>query len=277
VADSAYSSASCLNEAAKNDNQVHISRVRNNRNLPHAIPKKRRAKRKRGRPKKYGSPFKLPVKKTWGKAAQTIEFKTTNQQGKVQVIKIQSWVDLSMRGNYEGEPFRLVRIRVFKENGERLFKRALWLLIAGKRRNELSLQEIFESYRQRFDIEHFFRFGKTRLLLDKFQTPDVSHEEAWWQLVMLSYSQLYVARQLAKNILMPWEKYLPAFKSEQEEKSPSQVQKDFGRIIQGIGTPAEAPKPRKKSKGRSQGEIQMRRERYKVVYKGNKNQFRSSA
>ena len=50
---------------------------------------------------------------------------------------------------------------------------------------ELSLSDIFLSYRQRFDIEHFFRFGKTRLLMNKIQTPDVRHEEAWWQLVMI--------------------------------------------------------------------------------------------
>jgi len=43
---------------------------------------------------------------------------------------------------------------------------------------------------ERLDIEHFFRFGKTRLLMDKIQTPDVEHEEAWWQLVMIAYTQL---------------------------------------------------------------------------------------
>jgi IS4 transposase len=188
----------------------------------------------------------------------------------VQVIKIESWINFTMRGKCKVEPFRLVRIRVYKENGERLFKRSLWLLIAGKRRDELSLQDIFEAYRQRFDIEHFFRFGKTRLLLNKFQTPEVDHEEAWWQLTMLSYAQLYMARQLANNFPNPWEKWLPEFKSNQEEKSPSQVQKDFGRIINEIGTPAQPPKPRNKSCGRSQGDIQIKRQRHKVVYKNAK-------
>ena len=55
----------------------------------------------------------------------------------------------------------------------------------GKKGTKLSdypLSDIFLSYRQRFDIEHFFRFGKNRLLMDKIQTPDVQHEESWWQL-----------------------------------------------------------------------------------------------
>lgn len=207
VADSAYSSAPCLIEAGKNENQVHISRARNNRNLPcSAKNKKGKGKRKRGRPKKYGPAFKLSDRRTWGKPAEAIEFQTISQSGKVQIIKIEGWENFTMRGKHNVEPFRLVRIQIFKENGERLFKRSLWLLISGKRRNELSLQNIFESYRQRFDIEHFFRFGKTRLLLDKFQTPEVDHEEAWWQLAMLSYMQLYMARQLANNLPNPWEK-----------------------------------------------------------------------
>ncbi|HUZ61755.1 MAG TPA: transposase [Hanamia sp.] len=276
VADSAYSSALSLNEAGKNDHQVHISRVRNNRNLPRAMMNKI-GKRKRGRPKQYGAAFKLPDKRTWGKPAEEIQFQTTSQTGKVQIIKIEGWLNLTMRGKYKVEPFRLVRIQIFKENGERLFKRSLWLLTAGKKRDELSLQDIIESYRQRFDIEHFFRFGKTRLLLDKFQTPEVEHEEAWWQLAMLSYMQLYMARQLANNLPNPWEKWLQEFKSDKLEKSPSQVQKDFTRIISEIGTPAKPPKQRKKSRGRSQGDTQTKRQHHKVVYKGKKQRFQSSA
>ena len=34
-----------------------------------------------------------------------------------------------------------------------------------------------ETFLQRFDIEHFFRFGKQRLLLTAAQTPNVETEE----------------------------------------------------------------------------------------------------
>ena len=30
--------------------------------------------------------------------------------------------------------------------------------------------------------------------MDKIQTPDVRHEEAWWQNVLIAYAQLYLAR-----------------------------------------------------------------------------------
>ena len=130
--------------------------------------------------------------------------------------------------------FHLLRVQVFKASGKLLFKRPLWLTVAGKRRMELSLCDIYSSYRQRFDIEHFFRFGKTRLLMDKIQTPDVWHEEAWWQLVMIAYTQLYLSRILAINLPNPWERHLPSFKQNETIKQPTIVQKDFERIIRMI-------------------------------------------
>ena len=58
-------------------------------------------------------------------------------------------------------PLRLLRVQVCKASGELLFKRPLWLTAAGRRRMELSLSDIFLSYRQRFDIEHFLGLEKT--------------------------------------------------------------------------------------------------------------------
>ncbi len=37
------------------------------------------------------------------------------------------------------------------------------------------------------------------------QTPDVHHEETWWQLVMITYAQLYLARHIANRHPNPWE------------------------------------------------------------------------
>ena len=164
-------------------------------------------------------------------------------------------------------PLRLLRVRVYKESGEPLFKRPLWLTAAGKRRKELSLHDIFNSYRQRFDIEHFFKFGKARLLMDKIQTPDVRHEEAWWQVVMIAYAQLYLVRSLANSLPNPWERYSPSFKAFCAIKQPTQVQKDFERIIRWIGTPAQPPKPRKNAPGRQLGDLQIKRTRHPIVKK----------
>jgi len=278
VGDCAYSSPECLAEAKKNANQVHITRLRNNRKLNYTFLQTQKTN-KRGRIKYYGDILNFKDEKTWRTPDEICTIQSKNKKGLVQTIKIESWDSILMRGHRDAiivdYPFRLLRICVYTFSGELLFKRPLWLIATGSRRGELSLQDIFFSYRQRFDIEHFFRFGKDKLLMNKIQTPDVSHEEAWWQFVMMAYGQLYLAREIANNTIKPWEKYLPTLKSPEQEKSPTQVQRDFSRIIQEIGTPAKPPKPRKKALGRSLGELQLKRPRYEVVVKGKKIENRA--
>ena len=91
--------------------------------------------------------------------------------------------------------------------------------------------------------------------------------ESWWQLAIIAYAQLYLSRSLANILPNPWERYLPAFKSNATIKSPTQVQNDFGRIIRMIGRPAQPPKPRQKAPGRELGDIQIKRTRHPIVKK----------
>jgi hypothetical protein len=104
---------------------------------------------------------------------------------------------------------------------------------------------------QRYDLEHFFRFCKQKLLLDKFQTPDDKHEEHWWRLVTLAYLQLWAAKDAASHLPRPWEQYLPS--PAEKQPSPAMVLRDMSRIIWQIGTSAPMPKPRGKSPGRRKG------------------------
>lgn len=162
-------------------------------------------------------------------------------------------------------PFTLVRIMRYDLEGKPLFKRPLWLIVMGERRHELSLSHIHEAYGARFDLEHFFRFGKQKLLMDGFQTPDVEHEEHWWQVVHIAYAQLWMTRHLADVLPRPWERYLPAMKA--RLTSPTLVQRDFARIIRQLGTPAKPPRPRLNSPGRRKGAKLPKRPRQKVVVK----------
>ena len=114
-------------------------------------------------------------------------------------------------------------------------------------------------------MEHFFRFGKQKLLLANFQTPDVEREENWWQLVHIAYAQLWMARHMTEALPNPWERNLPAMK--QRPISPTQVQRDLARIIRQLGTPVQPPKPRNISPGRRPGTKLTKRPRYKVVVK----------
>jgi hypothetical protein len=165
-------------------------------------------------------------------------------------------------------PFTLVRIVMLDEDGKPRFKRPLWLLVMGPRRLELSLVDIFQAYAQRSDLEHFFRFGKQKLLMTDYQTPDLAREERWWHLAHLAYLQLWIAQDIAVSYPRPWERYLPQHKV--KKITPTLVQRDFERLISQFGTPAKAPKPRGKSPGRKQGFRLTSRDRHKVLKKGEK-------
>ena len=108
-----------------------------------------------------------------------------------------------------------------------------------------------------------------------YQTPQVEHEENWWQLTQLAYIQLWLARSLAERMPQPWERYLPRYTAKEvKEASPSEVQRDFQIIIQEIGTPANFPKLRGKSQGRIKGERPKPRKRQPVIKKTQPKQQR---
>lgn len=268
VADSAYSAVEHLGRVGHLPNLVTVTRAAENRVFYRQSPPPEGG-RPQGHPTWYGAPFNLKDPSTWGTPDATAETTFTTKKGRTYRVQLQGWHNLLMRGRRDlpmhRYPFTLVRAVVLDEQGLPVFKRALWLIVMGARRGELSLVEAWEAYGQRYDLEHYFRFGKQRLLMAAFQTPDVKHEENWLQIVQLAGVQLWLGRELAGPHLRPWERYLPQRAS--GSASPSQVQRDWGGIIRQIGTPARPPKRRGKSPGRTKGTRLTRRSRRAVVKK----------
>jgi hypothetical protein len=135
----------------------------------------------------------------------------TTSKGRILNITILAWHQMLMRGTKEQKmyrhPFTLIRVHVTDDAGNSVWK-PMWLIVIGDQREEISPTVAYNSYRQRYDIEHMLRFGKQRLLMTEFQTPDVKHEENWIRLVMLAYVQLWAARELATHLPRAWERYL---------------------------------------------------------------------
>ena len=275
VGDSDYSSVWFLGPLAAYENLVTVTRAANNRvfyRQPEPWPPDH--KPGQGHPTWYGAPFRLQEPATWGEPDETLSTPYTTRRGKTYTLHLEGWHDLLMRGKRDlpmhQHPFTLVRARLLDAQGKPVFKRPLWLLALGERRYDLSLLDIWQAYEQRVDLEHFFRFGKQKLLLDAYQTPVVEHEENWWQLVQLAYLQLYLARDLAETLPRPWEKHLLKV-AQRAIASPAMVLRVFERIISQLGTPAKAPKPRGKSPGRAQGHKPGPRKRHPVIKKGQKS------
>ncbi|MGC1377790.1 MAG: NF041680 family putative transposase [Anaerolineales bacterium] len=269
VVDSSYSKPAYLNANRDKGNLVTIARVRGSRTFYHALAPDAETQGKKGHPTWYGTPFRLKDPQTWGAPDETAETTFVSQRKVTYRIEIQAWHNLVMRGTKDipmrQAPFTLVKICWYNQKGEALFHKPLWLIVMGDRRAELSLLDIYEAYLQRYDLEHFFRFGKQKLLLNKFQTPNDRHEANWWRLVALAYLQLWVARNLVSQLPRPWERYLPSVRN--KLITPAAAQRDMSRIIRQIGTPSPSPKPRGKSTGRRIGTVLTPRKRLAVIKK----------
>lgn len=269
VEDSAYSSVAHLGSVAPLTNLVPVIRFPKNRVVYDKYELPEGEENSSGHPTWYGERFALKEPDTWGEPDEKASTTFSTQKGKIYKVELEGWYDKVRKGTHDipmhKYPFTLLRAQILDEDGNRVFKHDMWLIVIGEARRELSLIKIWESYAQRYDTEHFFRYGKQRLLMASFQTPVVEHEENWWQIVQLAYTQLWLARSLAEAMPRPWERY--AAPPEPGNASPSTVQKNFGRIIQVLGTPAKPPKRRNNSTGRAKGARPPPRKRHPVIKK----------
>jgi len=267
VVDSAYGNKQFLSPLQEHKNLVTVARSRSNR-VFYQSPVISETPVGKGHPTWYGARFALKEADTWPEPTAASQFLYKTRLGRIINVTITAWANMLMRGGKDTPthkfPFTLLRIESIDDSGKSLFK-PMWLIVIGERRGELSSLQSYQSYRQRFDLEHSFRFGKQNLLLTAFETPDVEHEHQWVQFVLLAYVQLWAAHFLAVSLPRPWEKHLLTVSS--TRISPSKVQQDWFRIISQLGSPAVYPKPRGYSSGRKSGESQSPRSRHPVIKK----------
>ena len=275
VADSKYSHLDYIGITVSLANLVTVTRVRNNQVFywPAPLPAASTTQKKsKGAKKRYGAEFKLGEPQTWGDAQDSLCLPYLSRKGRTYTAQIQRWNDLLETGTKSlamyKHPFDLLAIRLLDEQNRPLFKHPLWLKLHGSRRRELSTQDAYLAYLQRMDLEHFWRFGKQRLLLDAYQTPVLEHEESWLQFVQLAYTQLYLMRPLLATCPRPWERYLPS--ASYRIPSPTHVLRQAATIFSQIGTPAQPPKPRGIAKGRTCGCKPPPRTRLPIVKKHKK-------
>lgn len=275
IADSLYSTVPCREYVSRHNNWVHICRLNSKRNL-HVLDSANGARR-------YGHKMQLNRPDSFPPSQSEINFTSTAPSGKSLHVTITTWHDMVIRGSrtFKGDrhPMMLHRVKVVDETGKNYYKRPLWLLVTGEHRHEILAKEVYDYYVSRYDIEHYFRFGKGKLLMNKYQTPSVKHEECWWKLCSLAYTQLFLARQVVRKLPRPWEKYLASYQDDSSKKSiatPCQAQRDFAYVLDNIGTPALTCRSRGNPKGRKQGETQEKRERYPIKFKSNQEKKRKN-
>lgn len=188
AADSYYSQRQFLDAIFGKPNAVVVTRARSNR-VFYRQPEVVEAVTHRGHRRWYGERFDLKDEATRHFPDEIVETSFTTRRGRSLDLTITCWYEMLMRGTKEypmhQHPFTLLRVQVTDQMTGKLLWRPMWLIVMGQRRYELTPLELSNAYRQRFDMEHMLRFGKQRLLMGSFQTPDVNHEENWVQLTLL--------------------------------------------------------------------------------------------
>lgn len=275
IGDSLYATENCRKTVDSQKNWVHLFRINSKRNL-YSQPKLK-PKKGVGRKLEYGEKIILGDPSTHPKPDTIDEIKGASRTGVHYTITIKYWNNLLVRGSRDYRaalhPLNVAQVSIIDENGKSKFKRPIWLGIHGERRNEIDGISAHEYYMNRSDIEHFFRFGKNNLHMNNYQTSDIEHEEAWWNLCSLAYAQLYEARQLTPAVPESWEKYLPQYKNMKDKNciaTPSQSQRGFEKLLEIIGTPAAACIARGNPRGRMEGDNQIKKEYQPVLYKNKK-------
>jgi hypothetical protein len=250
VFDGGYDSAQLTLDLAEQPARVLV-RLRSDRCF-YADPPPAARSPKGGRPRRHGAKFNCADPTTWPIPSATLACQD-DQYGSVTVT---AWAGLHPKqqrhpGHGSRGPRPIVRGTIIRVQVERVPARTrppkvLWLWWAGP--GELDLELAWRAYVRRFDLEHTIRFAKQAL---GWTTPRPRHPaqaDRWTWLVLAAYTQLRLARAIAADQRLPWERPRP-----QPRLSPYRVRRGFPRLLCALGSPAAAPKPSGYSCGRPKG------------------------
>jgi hypothetical protein len=224
-----------------------------------------------GRPRRHGAKFNCADSATWPTPTATL----TTVDDQYGTVTVAAWAGLHPKqqrhpGHGSRGPRPIVRGTILRVQVERVPARTrppkvLWLWWAGPAGCKLDLDLAWRAYSRRFDLEHTVRFAKQAL---GWTTPRPRHPaqaDRWTWLVLAGYTQLRLARAIAADQRLPWERPRP-----QPRLSPYRVRRGFPRLLCMLGSPAAAPKPFGSSPGRPKGRASRPATRYPAIKKPTK-------
>jgi hypothetical protein len=124
----------------------------------------------------------------------------------------------------------------------------MWLWASSPDAGQAEVTTCWQAYRRRFDIEHLFRFLKSQLGWDKPLLRDPAAADRWTWLIIAVCAQLWLARPLAADIRLPWQRPRPP-----AAMTPARVRAGFRHARATAGTPASPAKPGAPGPGRPKG------------------------
>jgi hypothetical protein len=229
-----------------------LGRLRSDRVLYFPVPGRQPGTR--GRPLRHGREFALAGPGTWPAPPVTTTTATTRYGTAV----AQAWDRLHPRlthrsawlghdGDLPVIEGTLIRLHVDHLPGDRDPK-PVWLWCSATGAPPAEVDRLWQAFLRRFDLEHTFRLFKQVL---GWTTPKIRSPEAadrWTWLIIAVHAQLRLARPLADDLRLPWERPAPPGRL-----TPARVRRGFRNIRATAPCPAGAPKPGKPGPGRPPG------------------------
>jgi hypothetical protein len=208
---------------------------------------------KRGAPRKDGDRLQVGNPSTYG----TPDGSFQGEDAKGRPIEIFWWKQLHVKDArwLEVTVIRVVRPHATDKERD---PRESWFVWLGD--PEADIAQIAMGYALRFGQEHGYRFDKQSLMWEQPRLRTPEQFERWSHIVAIAHNHLVLASPLVEAELRPWEsKHRPA--------SLQQVRRGLHKLLPELGNPTRPPKPRGKSKGRSQGTKVSPAPRFAVVRK----------
>lgn len=213
----------------------------------------------RGRRLKHGQPVRTADPATWGGAAVaqqapapgygTVTATAWHRVHKMVHRRSGGWEDWPKSRDLPVIEGTLIRLSAGP--GRRAWP-PMWLWASAPAAGEAGTAVLWQAYLRRFDIEHLFRFLKQQLGWTRPLLRDPAAADRWTWLLIACYAQLFLARELAADIPLPWQR--PARGPGQPGVlTPGRVRAGFRLLRVTLGTPAGAAKTSRPGPGRPPG------------------------
>src|SRR5215470_15140440 len=230
-----------------------LGRLRSDRVLYFPAPPGRRDGRPGRRPR-HGPEFRLAGDAAWPRPAVT----TITPTARYGTAAASCWqrlhTKLERRGAWAGHHGELpvvegtlIRLAVDHLPGDRNPK-PIWLWSSATAAGPDDVDRSWQAFLRRFDLEHTFRLFKQVLGWTAPKIRDPAAADRWTWLIITCHAQLRLARPLADDLRLPWERPAPPGKL-----TPARVRRGFRNIRATMPCPAGAPKPGKPGPGRPPG------------------------
>jgi hypothetical protein len=209
-----------------------------------------------GRPARHGVPVACADPATWAGAQVT----AAAESARYGPLAVTAWHRMHQQltrqsAGWEDHPGplpviegTLIRLAAASQAAGYQALEPMWLWAPDPAASPEEVTVTWQAYLRRFDLEHAFRFIKSRLGWNKPLLRDPAAADRWAWLIIACHAQLCLARPLAAQARLPWQ---PAMRA--AAMTPGRVRAGFRHARQIAGTPASPAKPGKPGPGRPKG------------------------